>query len=153
MNSILDFLASLVAHFLSVGSTLMVPMIIMIVALFFRVGFKKALKSGLLVGAGFQGISLATGLLGSSVGPTAKLLFDRVQHRSSVCRRGWAAAAGIGYSTQIGAVIIPVILGFNMLLLALKLTKTVNIDIWNYWHYAFIGSLAYAVTGNIIIGF
>lgn len=153
MNSILDFFSKFGSALSGVGSTLMVPMIIMIVALFFRVGFKKALKSGLLVGAGFQGISLATGLLGSSVGPTAKLLFDKYSIDLQFVDAGWAAAAGIGYSTQIGAVIIPVILGFNMLLLALKLTKTVNIDIWNYWHYAFIGSLAYAVTGNIIIGF
>lgn len=37
-------------------------------------------------------------------------------------------------------------------MLVLKLTKTVNIDIWNIWHMTFTGAIAYAVTGNFAIG-
>lgn len=28
-----------------------------------------------------------------------------------------------------------------------------NVDIWNYWHYAFVGSLVANITGNITFGF
>lgn len=153
MNAILDFFIGIGNGIFSLGSTVVVPLIIMGVGLIFKVNWKKALKSGLLVGAGFQGISLVAGLLGSSLSPCAQLLFDKFNIDLQFMDAGWAAAAGIAYSTQIGAVIIPVIIGFNMLLLVLKLTKTVNIDIWNYWHYAFIGSLVYAVTGNLLLGF
>jgi PTS system galactitol-specific IIC component len=31
-------------------------------------------------------------------------------------------------------------------------TKTINIDIWNFWHFAFAGALVQAVTGNIWYG-
>lgn len=105
------------------------------------------------MGAGFQGISLVTGLLGQSLSPCAKILFEKFSIDLRYVDAGWAAAAGIAYSTEIGAIIIPVIIAFNILMLTLKLTRTVNIDIWNYWHYAFIGSLVYAVTGNLILGF
>ena len=153
MSNFVDALSSGASAVSGIGSTLLVPIIIMIVALCFKVNWKKAIRSGLLVGAGFQGISMTTSLLGSSLSPCANILFEKFNIELNFVDAGWAAAAGIAYSTQIGAIIIPVIIAFNALLLYLKLTKTVNIDIWNYWHYAFIGSLVYAITGNIILGF
>ena len=153
MGNIVNALSKFGNAFSGLGSTLMVPIIIMVVAMVFRVEWKKALKSGLLVGAGFQGISLVTGVLGQSLSPCAKILFEKFSIDLRYVDAGWAAAAGIAYSTEIGAIIIPVIIAFNVLMLTLKLTRTVNIDIWNYWHYAFIGSLVYAVTGNLILGF
>ena len=58
---------------------------------------------------------------------------------------GWPAAAAVAYNTAVGALIIPICLGINFLLLITKCTRTVNIDLWNYWHFAFIGAVAYFV--------
>ena len=33
-------------------------------------------------------------------------------------------------------------------MLVTKTTRTVNIDLWNYWHFAFIGAVAYFVMGQ-----
>lgn len=40
----------------------------------------------------------------------------------------------------------------NLVMLFLKLTKTVNIDIWNIWHMTFTGAITYTVTGSFAIG-
>ena len=32
-----------------------------------------------------------------------------------------------------------------------KTTRTVNIDLWNYWHFAFIGAVAYFVMGESLL--
>ena len=40
----------------------------------------------------------------------------------------------------------------NVVMLLTKLTKTVNIDVWNIWHMAFTGDIAYTVTGNFGVG-
>ena len=61
---------------------------------------------------------------------------------------GWPAAAAVAYNTAVGALIIPICLGVNFLMLITKTTRTVNIDLWNYWHFAFIGAVAYFVTGQ-----
>ena len=66
---------------------------------------------------------------------------------------GWPAAASIAYNTSVGAFIIPICLGINILMLLTKTTKTVNIDLWNYWHFAFIGALAYFATDSLLWGF
>ena len=43
------------------------------------------------------------------------------------------AAAAVAYNTAVGALIIPICLGVNFLMLITKTTRTVNIDLWNYW--------------------
>ena len=47
---------------------------------------------------------------------------------------------------------IPIGIGVNMLLLATGLTRTFNIDLWNFWHFAFIGAIVHAVTGSFWLG-
>ena len=38
------------------------------------------------------------------------------------------------------------------MLLVIGLTKTLDVDLWNYWHIAFSGSLVYAATNNFGLG-
>ena len=66
---------------------------------------------------------------------------------------GWPAAAAVAYNTSVGAFIIPVCLAVNILMLLTKTTRTVNIDLWNYWHFAFIGAVVYFATDSILWGF
>ena len=65
---------------------------------------------------------------------------------------GWPAAAAVAYNTSVGAFIIPVCLAVNILMLLTKTTRTVNIDLWNYWHFAFIGAVVYFATDSIFVG-
>ncbi len=65
---------------------------------------------------------------------------------------GWPSAAAIAFGSAVGLWVIPLTLVINILMLAARLTKTLNIDIWNYWHFAFIGSLIVAATGNLLLG-
>lgn len=41
----------------------------------------------------------------------------------------------------------------NAIMLIFKLTKTVNIDIWNYWHIIFLSAMLQYVTNNLFITF
>jgi PTS system galactitol-specific IIC component len=43
-------------------------------------------------------------------------------------------------------------LGLNILLIKLKLTRTLNVDIWNFWHFAFVGTLITQASGNVMMG-
>jgi len=61
---------------------------------------------------------------------------------------GWPVSAAIGYSTQVGSVIFIIGILVNLIMLLTRLTKTLDVDIWNYWHWAFSGGLIAAVTGN-----
>ena len=131
----------------------MMPIIFTILGVCIGIKFSKALKSGLLVGVGFVGLSVITSLLTSTLGPALSGVVEIYDLQLKVFDMGWPAAASVAYNTSVGAFIIPVCLGVNILMLLLKTTRTVNIDLWNYWHFAFIGAIVYFASGSILWGF
>lgn len=131
----------------------MMPILFTILGVCIGIKFGKALKSGLLVGVGFVGLSVVTALLTSSLGTPLKEVTEIYNLQLGIFDMGWPAAASVAYNTTVGAFIIPVCLGINILLLLVKATNTINIDLWNYWHFAFIGAVVYFATQNIWWGF
>ena len=107
----------------------------------------------MLVGVGFVGLSVVTALLTGSLGAPLKRVTEIYGLSLGIFDMGWPAAASVAYNTSVGAFIIPVCLAVNILMLFTKTTKTVNIDLWNYWHFAFIGAVIYFATDNIWWGF
>ncbi|MBP5538448.1 MAG: PTS sugar transporter subunit IIC [Bacteroidales bacterium] len=141
------------SYIIGLGAAVMMPILFTILGLCIGIKFGKALKSGLLVGVGFVGLSVVTALLTSSLGAPLKQVTDIYGLQLGIFDMGWPAAASVAYNPTVGAFIIPVCLGINILLLLVKATKTINIDLWNYWHYAFIGAVVYFATDSIWYGF
>lgn len=141
------------SYIIGLGAAVMMPILFTILGVCIGIKFGKALKSGLLVGVGFVGLSVVTALLTSSLGGPLKSMTEIYNLELGIFDMGWPAAAAVAYNTTVGAFIIPVCLGINILLLLVKATKTINIDLWNYWHYAFIGAVVYFATDSIWWGF
>ncbi|MDE7474243.1 MAG: PTS sugar transporter subunit IIC, partial [Duncaniella sp.] len=141
------------AYVISLGAAVMMPIIFLILGLCIGLGFNKSLMSGLKVGVGFIGLGIVTALLTDSMTSPLKTITDLYHLQLKVFDMGWPAAASVAYNTAVGAFIIPVCLAVNILLLLIKGTRTVNIDLWNYWHFAFIGGVVYFATESIAWGF
>ncbi|MBQ6880624.1 MAG: PTS sugar transporter subunit IIC [Bacteroidales bacterium] len=141
------------SYIIGMGAAVMMPIIFTLLGVCIGIKFSKALKSGLLVGVGFVGLSVVTSLLTSTLGPALSKVVEIYDLQLKVFDMGWPAAASVAYNTSVGAFIIPVCLGVNILMLLTKTTRTVNIDLWNYWHFAFIGAIVYFASGNIWWGF
>ncbi len=152
-ESIASALEAVFGYVLGLGAAVMMPILFTILGICIGIKPSKAVKSGLLVGVGFIGLSIVTALLTSALGPALGNVVEVYGLRLKVFDMGWPAAASIAYNTSVGAFVIPVCLGVNILMLITKTTKTVNIDLWNYWHFAFVGALAYYTTGSIFWGF
>ena len=140
-------------YIIGLGAAVMMPIIFTVLGVCIGIRFGKALKSGLLVGVGFVGLSVVTALLTGSLGDPLKRVTEIYGLSLGIFDMGWPAAASVAYNTSVGAFIIPVCLAVNILMLFTKTTKTVNIDLWNYWHFAFIGAVIYFATDNIWWGF
>lgn len=135
--------------FVDLGPSVMLPVILLLFALLFGAAPAKAFKAGLTVGIGFIGLNLIIGLLGESLGTAAQAMTERFGFTLTTIDVGWPAAAAISYGTVIGSLAIPIGIGVNFLLLLFGLSKTLNVDVWDYWHIAFTGSLAYIITGSV----
>ncbi len=143
----------LFSYIIGLGAAVMMPIIFTVLGICIGIPFGKALKSGLLVGVGFVGLSVITALLTGSLGEPLKKVTEIYGLSLGIFDMGWPAAASVAYNTSVGALIIPVCLAINVLMLLTQTTKTVNIDLWNYWHFAFIGAVVYFASNNIWWGF
>lgn len=139
-------------YILSFGPEVMLPIIIFIMAICFRVSFSKALKSALTIGFGFVGIFLVLDLLTGSLGPAIEAMIDNSGVDLPVMDTGWPPLAAIAFASPIAPIVIILTIVINVVMILFKWTKTVDVDLWNYWHFAFAGSLVYIATGNIIFG-
>ncbi|WP_408008199.1 PTS galactitol transporter subunit IIC [Pseudalkalibacillus sp. A8] len=142
---------SLIESIIQLGPAVMMPIIFLILALIFRVRIGQGFKAAMLIGIGFVGINLVIGLLLDSLGPAAEAMVSRFNLNLTIVDPGWPVGATIGWGTPIVPFVVFGAIVLNIILLLLKLTKTVNIDIFNYWHFMLTGGVVYAVTGSIMI--
>lgn len=66
---------------------------------------------------------------------------------------GWPAAAAVAYNTSRRCIYHSGLPGCQHIDVINKDYRTVNIDLWNYWHFAFIGAVVYFATNSILWGF
>lgn len=149
----MEILQDVFGYISNLGSYVMIPVMITIVGLLVKLRIDKAIKSGIVVGVGLIGLDIVLGIIWNHIGPVANLFVEMFDLNLTTIDVGWGAAAGLAFSTVVGSFIIPFIIVLNIIMLTLKATKTVNIDIWNYWHYAFTGAVVYMLTDNLVFAF
>ncbi len=138
--------------FIDLGAIVVLPILIFIFGILLGTPARKSFNAGLTVGIGFVGLNLVIELLSGSLGKAAQAMVERFGLQLTTLDVGWPAAAAISYGTLLGSLAIPVGIGINILLLFIGLTKTLMVDMWNFWHAAFVASLVYAVTHNFALG-
>lgn len=152
MNDIAHTLYTVVQYVLGFGPTVLLPLVLFFLALFFKVKPAKALRSSLIVGIGFVGIYAIFDILTSNVGPAAQAMVERTGISLPVVDLGWPPLAAITWGSPIAPFVIPLTMLINVAMLALNKTRTVDVDMWNYGHFALAGTLVYYSTGSFVLG-
>ena len=80
------------SYIIGLGAAVMMPIIFTILGVCIGIKLSKALKSGLLVGVGFVGLSVVTALLTSSLGPALSKVVEIYGLQLKVFDMGWPAA-------------------------------------------------------------
>ena len=135
------------------GVSVMMPIVLTILGCILGAGFGKSLRAGLTVGVGFIGLGLViNSLLGTTLSPAVQEMVNRFGLSLTVVDVGWPAAAAIAMGSTVGLIIIPLGLVVNIVMLLTNTTQTVDVDIWDYWHFAFTGALVSIVTNCYVFG-
>lgn len=138
-----------IQYIVDLGPSVMLPLIIFILGLCLKRGFGKSLTSGLTIGVGFVGIGLVVGLLTDNLGPAAEAMAKRFNVGLDVIDLGWPGTSPMAWASSMGLLAIPIAIGVNIVMLLTKMTKVVNVDIWNIWHMAFTGIIVQIATGSL----
>jgi len=148
----MEWLQTALDYFFSFKAYVMLPIVIFVLALIIRMKIGYALLSCLKVGVGFAGIFIIFNFFVSVIGPVVNAIIETRGLDYPILDVGWPPLAAITWASIIAPLTIPLALGINILMLATNLTKTIDIDVWNYWHFALIGAILQQVTGSFVIG-
>jgi PTS system galactitol-specific IIC component len=148
----METLSRVIGFVFSFKAYVMLPAVILVIALVIRMNVGQSLFSALRLGVGFAGIFIAFDFFVQQIAPAVSALVKTRGLAFPVLDVGWPPLAAITWASPIAPLTIILALGLNLLLLALNLTRTVNIDIWNYWHFALAGALVQAASGSLLLG-
>ena len=143
---------SVIQYIVDLGPSLMMPIIIFVMAMFFRIPVGRAIRASLTIGIGFIAINLVIGLLVDTLSPATEAMVNNLGVNLDVLDVGWPSAATISFATTavvpwVFALGIPL----NVGLITIGYTKTLDIDLWNYWHFIFGAAFVYVITGSLLI--
>ena len=144
--------SEIMRYILDLGPTVMLPIVIIIFSKILGMKLGDCFKSGLHIGIGFVGIGLVIGLMLDSIGPAAKAMAEHFQINLHVIDIGWPGSSPMTWASQIALVAIPIAIAVNIFMLVTRMTRVVNVDIWNIWHMTFTGAMLHIATGSYWIG-
>jgi len=137
---------------LDLGASVVLPIFIFFFAMLMGTKPGRAFRSALLIGIALVGIKIMTGYLGTALGPAMQAMVKNAGLQLDIMDVGWGSVAATIWSTPIGAIGIPLLLVWNIVLLLLRGTKTLMVDMWNYHHLVTVGALVYFASGNFYLG-
>jgi PTS system galactitol-specific IIC component len=141
-----------VRYVLDLGAPVMMPILVTLLGLLLKQGFAKSFRAGLTVGVGFIAVGLVVNLLVGVVGPKAMAFANVLGLRLDILDVGWPMGAAVSFASPIAAPLIPAVLLLNTVLVVTKTTRTIDVDLWNYWHFIYTGALIHAATGSMPLG-
>ncbi|HOJ00639.1 MAG TPA: PTS transporter subunit IIC [Anaerolineaceae bacterium] len=149
----MEILKNIYDYVINAGAFVFVPIIIFLFGLIVGLKVTKAFRASLFVGMGLAGIDLAIwSLLYPTFSTPASMMIERFGIKNlEYIDVGWGLPAAIGWSTPLVPIVVGVIFLLNILLIVLNLTKTLDIDFWNYWHMTLMAAYVYFITDNVVI--
>uniref|UniRef100_A0A7C3IGD6 PTS galactitol transporter subunit IIC n=1 Tax=Gracilinema caldarium TaxID=215591 RepID=A0A7C3IGD6_9SPIR len=141
----MEALGSVISWIFSFKVYLLLPVLFFIIALLSRMSLGTALLQSLKVGIGFAGVFLIFDAFLGIMHPAVSAMVASRNLNFPIVDAGWPPLAAITWSSWIAPLIIVLVLLLNVGMLLLRWTTVFYIDIWNYWHFALIGSMLLAV--------
>lgn len=145
MEGVVSFIQSV----LNLGSTIFVGLIILLVGLLVRAKPGRALSAAITLTVAFSGVSLVQGYLVDGIAPAGKAMVENTGFTLSSLDFGWTAGSAITWAWQYAALMFPVQIGINLIMLAFNWTDCMNVDLWNIWGKIFMAALVSDMTGSV----
>lgn len=139
---------SVISFMQNLGAACMMPIFVFIIGLVVRVPLKQLLKASVTVGCGFIGTFMVMDLLAKYIGPISTGLVEKFNLSLDVIDVGWPVTGSFAWAVPIAPLIFVGVFALNILLIVVGFTRTLDVDIWNYWGFMLAGAMVYYSTSN-----
>lgn len=147
----MDILKNSIDYIFSFEAYVLLPIILFIISLIFRISLKKAFELSLIIGIGFLGIFMILDYFVANIGPAIEALAQHSGLQYNVLDIGWISFAAITWSFYLTPLLIILVIVINLLMFVTGKTRTINVDIFNYWHFIFLARIVYEATENALL--
>lgn len=147
----MEMLQNFFDWFFALGSSVFVPFIMFTLCMVFKGGLSKSLRSALYMGVGLVGLGLIVDYSVAAMTPVTESLVNNLGLSLNVIDIGYGNVSAAWAWPGVVWVILGII-AVNFIMVVLKWTKTLWVDMWNIWHGEFVAGMMWAFTGNIYIG-
>ena len=134
------------------GNFIFIPLVFLIFMLLLGRSMSEAIQSAMKVGIGFIALSIVIDFMLEVMEPAISGLAQRTGSDLVAIDVGGAATAVMGFGSDLGAIVIPLCVATNILMLVLKITDCVNVDVFNLHQNASMGAIVAAFSGNWFYG-
>lgn len=139
-------------YFLELGVPIVTPLLLFALSLVFRVPLGRAVRSAVTYGIGFVGIFMVLDLLLSALSSVAQLLIENAGLEMEILDVGWPVLAAVAFGVPTFVTVFLGVLITNLIMFSRKLTKTLDIDFHNYYHWVLPATVVYFATGSLLVG-
>ncbi len=142
----------IVQYILGFGPAVVIPVIMLFFGIFFGSKPGEAAKNAMTVGIGFLGLSLLIGFMVQNLSGATSAMVKNLNLHYTVLDLGWPLISAFSLAALSLPVVYALCFVTNLGMIAGNLTKTLNVDFWNYWHFVFAGIIVERITGSFAAG-
>jgi PTS system galactitol-specific IIC component len=136
----------IISKIIEIGPVIIIPSILFLVGLITTRNPLRNLKNSAFMFVGMLGFAILLTLFINFFKPLIDTIILNSPKKFEVIDIGWAASKEIILNSPITLQIIIGVFSLNIVMLMLRFTRTINIDIWNYWIFLLVGSIIFTIT-------
>lgn len=139
MNGIIHFANAVFKPLIDMGAPTIMLVVLTVIALCFRVKFSKALEGGMKLAIALTAISNVMAMLTNAFQVPMKQFVEHTGIHMDILDMGWAPLATITWGSPYTLYYLLVLIILNVVMLVWNKTNTLDVDIFDVWHSAFVG--------------
>jgi PTS system galactitol-specific IIC component len=150
----MDFgaLASVLDPIIDAGPLFMIFFVFSAVGLIVGLKPLRAVRNGLMIAVGFNGVYIIVDFFLSEIAPAAEALALRFGGVFTYTDIGWAAYASFAFAWPAAYAVIVLSLLINLVMIFLSMTDTLNLNIWDFWEAIISAIIVTVLTDNLVAG-
>jgi PTS system galactitol-specific IIC component len=148
----MEILYKIIRVIVNIGPVGLIPIILLLMGLIVSRNKLVLLKNSFFVFLGLLSFSILLSFYVNFFNPVIDTILSITNKKFQVADVGWLISRNINLYNPFVLQLLVILIGLNILMIFLRLTRTINIDLWNLWIFLFSGIFVYEVTGIMWMG-
>jgi len=148
----MEVLYKIMKVLVDIGPVGLIPIVLLLMGLIASRNKLILLRNSVYVFLGLLSFSLLLSFYINFFNPVIETILSITNKKFQVIDVGWMMSQKINLYNPMVVQLAVILIGLNILMIFLRLTRTINIDLWNLWIFLFSGIFVYEVTGILWMG-